>query len=170
MPDLSLKALAILFQLKWNSRSNRPSSFIAKEALATFASTLNEDDVGFFYEPHKQPEICTHPGQLVGKISNNNLPYHFGFSAAIEVFTGVINFLDDNYKKMGIIVTDCFEAGDSDTTVNYLSSLDGKTYLFAIGHKCDASLQNVCRLAKVKYTWLADIDELEASLKKVIFW
>lgn len=168
MPDLSLKVLAILFQLKGTSVLNQPASFIAKETLASFASRLDEDDVGFVYDPESQPEICTNPGQLVGRISNSKFPYHFPFSRAVEVFSSLLNFLDDSYRKIGIVITDCFEDFDSNFITNYLPTVKGEIYVFDIGKKGSFSLEKACQEVNVNYYWLPDISELDETLKKVI--
>ena len=168
MPDLSLKAVALLFQVKWNSRSSRPASFLVKETLASFVSNLEEDDVGFLYEPEKQPEICIHPGQLVGKILNSRFPYHFQFSKGVEVFASLLNSLDDDYKKMGLIVTDCFDKSDADAVGGMLSGIkDASVYVFGVGRHCDPSLEAICKEVEVNYVKLEDVEELDASLKVV---
>lgn len=107
--DINLKstAIAILFHTKWNSRkANKTNDFVVKEILAQFVSSLEDDDLGYFYDPQKPYELCTNPGELVGKIANSHLPYNFDFSKGIECLKKMLESISDDYNRIGIIVSD----------------------------------------------------------------
>jgi hypothetical protein len=168
MPDLSMRAIAVLFQVKWRSTANRPADFLVKESLASFLSGFEEDDVGFFYDPTSRPEICTHPGQLVGKITNSRLPYQFNFATGVDMCARFLNSLDDSYRKIMVIITDCFDVEDADRTKIFLSSAkDTKPYVFGVGQHCHPSLDDLCHDLGVEYVFLKDVEELDIGLKSI---
>lgn len=136
--SLRMTALAVLFQTKWNSKkANRPNDFVIKEALVTVASLLQDDDIGYFYNPRTPKEICTNPGELVGKISNSHLPYDFDFRKGTKNLVDVLNSLNDDYNCFGIVVSDCMKKEDCEQMFEDLKELQkGKIYIFGIGKCC----------------------------------
>jgi hypothetical protein len=138
LPDLRMTALAALIYIKWRSKeTNKPNSFVVKEALAKFASRLEDNDIGYFYDPASPREFCVNPGHLVGKISNCNLPYTLDFKRGVEHVANMLKAVDSNdYIKTGIIISDCLEKKDVDSVCEIISKVDdAKFYVFTIGNK-----------------------------------
>ncbi len=154
LPELKMTALAVLFQTKWNSKKeNKSNDFVVKEALATFASSLEDDDIGYFYDPKAPRDLCINPGELVGKIANSNLPYGFNFSKGVDHLVEILHAFDDDYSPITVVVSDCFT---EDQVKDLMLKLEGfKLYVFSIGN-C-AVVDGVIRLK--------DACELSEALK-----
>jgi len=138
LPNLKMTALAVLYKNKWNSKKiNRSNDFIVKESLSQFASSLEDDDIGYLYNPLQPNELCINPGELVGKISNTNLVYNFNFMNGVKYVISMLKSLDNSdYNRIGIIVSDCLEKNEVDEMESYLNDCeDIKIYKIGIG-KC----------------------------------
>jgi hypothetical protein len=135
LPDLKMTALAILYQTKWMSHlANKPNAFVVKETLAIYASSLQDDDIGYFYDPNSPNSLCTSPGELVGRIANSKLPYSFDLHKAVQHFKLILNAIDENdYNKHGVIVVDCLNQSEAVWLMEALIGLPVKVY--ALG-KC----------------------------------
>jgi len=136
LPDLKMTALALLFQMKWHCPTvHKSNDFVVKETLAYFASILEDDDIGYFYDPKAPKDLCTNPGELVGKIANSRLPYGFNFGRAVDQFVLMLNSIDEqDYNKIGVVVSDCLVKTDADELMKKVATIEGaKTYVFSIG-------------------------------------
>lgn len=157
LPDLKMTAIAVLYQTKWNS-TNRPNSFFVKEALSSFVSSLQDDDIGYFYDPKSPYEICTNPGELVGKIANSNLPYSFNFSNGIDCLMSILDTVENEYNRIGVIISDCMSEGDIDKINSF--NIDAKIYVFNIGK---TSFEGVINLKTVSEL-AQKLSEIQESL------
>jgi hypothetical protein len=159
LPDLKMSALAVLFKNKWSCpAAHKPNDFVVKEALAVLASSLEDDDIGYFYSPNAPRELCTNPGELVGKIANTKLPYNFDFRKGVSQLIEILKAIDDDYNKMGVVVSDCLTEGEAADLMSSLSALkDVKIFVFGIGG---------CAVTD-KMIHLQDALELHDSLKCV---
>jgi hypothetical protein len=168
LPDLKMTALAVLYQTRWESRKlNRRANFVVKEALATFASTLEDDDLGYFYDPASPKELCINPGVLCGKIANSNLPYDFSFYDGIEHLVEVLNAIDDEYNRIALIVTDCFDYYNHPGSLQQLQRLkDAKVFVYEIGY-CGIVLRELCDKFSLNYVNLKDAADLSEALKDI---
>lgn len=161
-PDLRMTFLAILFQTKWTSQAAQKSNdFVVKEAIASFASRLEDDDMGYFYDP-EQSDKLRNAGELVGKIANSRLPYNYPFHKAIEKLEVVLNTIDVNdYNRTAIVVSDCFNNSDMLKLTSLINSMKDVNFIvFGIGRSCVKS-DNVI--------FLEDASELDRYLQGIKF-
>lgn len=138
LPDLKMTFLAILFQTKWSSQTaNKTNDFVVKEALAAFASSLEDDDVGYFCDPQSPNQLCN-AGELVAKIANSNLPYGFNFGKAVENLALVLDAMDkEDFNKVAIVISDCLTETDAKNLMKVVSNIaDAKIVVFGIGKGC----------------------------------
>lgn len=160
-PDLKMTFLAVLFQTKWSSQlANKTNSFVVKEALSSFASFLEDDDVGYFFDPQLPNQFCN-AGELVGKISNSNLPYNFNFTKAIDSLITVLEAIDeDDYNKIAVVVSDCLTEQDAKTLVKFISNVSNtKVVVFTIGKGC---------FKETEFIYLEDANDLSKNLNDVM--
>jgi hypothetical protein len=163
LPDLKMTAIAVLFQMHWTSKkTGKAGDFIVKEALTNFTSFLEDDDIGYFYDPASPKHLCIHPGELCGKIGNSSLPYSFNFLDGLKHLSYFLNALDDyDYNKVCVIVTDCFDPIHESFMLNFLNELDSKVYVYEIGKDL---LSKVCKSVGANYELLSDAIHLEDKL------
>lgn len=139
---------------------SKPNDFVVKRALATFASILEDDDIGYFYDPASPKEICTNPGSLVGKIANSHLPYGFDFRKGVDHFVLILKTISDqDYNKVGLIVSDCFTKGELDHVMEKIATLNNtKIYVIGIGSGTTVGGDMM---------YLQDASELSNKLKEI---
>lgn len=163
MPDLKMTALGILYQIRWKSRkTNRPANFIVKETLAEFVSTLEDDDIGYLYDPSRDG-MCLHPGELCGKIANSNLPYSFPVHEGVRKLMTTMKGIDEkDYNRFAVIVSDCLD--EVLLTLPHLERTDGvSVWLFDIG--ANEAYRQMCEDLKCQYRRISDATELKDALE-----
>ncbi len=167
LPEITMSALAVLYHVQGKSRTNRQGDFVTKDALAAFVSSLEEDDIGYLYEPgSKEDDICTNPGELVGKIANSKMPFAFNWGEGVRHLVDVLTSLDEDYSKLGLVVTDCFTKEDVYGMKKGLErAKDVTMYVFAIG--TSPALKEACQREGVHFQELEDVDQLDDRLKEI---
>lgn len=163
-PELKMTALGILYQVRWSSRNHKSADFLLKEKLAGFISSLEDDDIGYFYDPSYPDRVCLHPGELCGYVSNANLPYSFNIYKGLSSLAKFLNDLEDDYNGVGIFIVD----EEVSLFESYASKLEKniKMFVFEIG-KC--SLKEVSEKLGFYYYSVKDVADLDFEvIRKVL--
>jgi hypothetical protein len=160
LKEVEMKALACVIRVG----SERLEHQI-KEALTPLTSRLDLDDVGYFYHPADEGLICTVPGQLHGVMSNQPHQY-VQLGRAVEQAVAVLNGLDEDYRKVLVVVSDRAEYRDRYPLEQALAaaenvqvvffSLNARVWLTEVFQKKNAT----CHL-------LTDVSAVEPLVKEI---
>ena len=159
LDQVQMHALGCLMYLKEKHTQNH-----FKQAFTHLAAQLDLDDVGYLYNPDKlEQEFYTIPGQLLGEVCNANFkPFNLGLG--FNMSFNALNCLDEDYKKILVVITDNIKNNDLYYIKEALkTNKDINLYLFTFNQHID--IKNDL----LKQECLTDISEIYNFLTKITF-